>query len=146
MVAPESRLSPEDDALSMPRAEVRQRSLTGIFFLTCSGFINLVVGFVASLVFARLLSPADFGVVAIGSTALLLGNALADGGLGAGLVRRPKPPTRAELRTMNGIQLTLALAVCLPAAGIALGFGRTGAVTALMVLRFRSPRCRGPAG
>ena len=40
----------------MPRAEVRQRSLTGIFFLTCSSFINLVVGFVASLVFARLLT------------------------------------------------------------------------------------------
>ena len=29
----------------MPRAEVRQRSLTGIFFLTFSSFINLVVGF-----------------------------------------------------------------------------------------------------
>ena len=73
MVAPESHLSPEDEALSMPRAEVRQRSLTGIFFLTCSSFINLVVGFVASLVLARLLTPADFGVVAVGLTAMLLG-------------------------------------------------------------------------
>jgi hypothetical protein len=73
MVAPESRSSLKDEALSMPRAEVRQRSLTGIFFLTCSGFINLVVGFGATLVFARLLMPADFGVVAVGSTALLLG-------------------------------------------------------------------------
>ena len=50
------------------------------------------------------------------------------------MIRRPEPPTRAELRTLNGIQLTLALALCLPAAAIALGFGRTGAVTALMVL------------
>ena len=128
----------------MPRAEVRQRSLTGIFFLTCSSFINLVVGFGASLVLARLLTPADFGVVALGSTALLLGDALADGGLGAGMVRRPEPPTRAELRTMNGIQLTLALAVCLPAAGIALGFGRTGAVTALMVLSLPITALQGP--
>jgi O-antigen/teichoic acid export membrane protein len=144
MVAPGSRLSPEDEALSMPRTEVRQRSLTGIFFVTCSGFINLVVGFGATLVFARLLMPADFGVIALGSTALLLGNALADGGLGAGLVRRPEAPTRAELRTMNGIQLALALAVCLPAAGIALGFGRTGAVTALMVLSLPITALQGP--
>jgi O-antigen/teichoic acid export membrane protein len=144
MVAPESRSSLKDEALSMPRAEVRQRSLTGIFFLTCSGFINLVVGFGATLVFARLLMPADFGVVAVGSTALLLGNALADGGLGAGLVRRPEAPTRAELRTMNGIQLTLALAVTVPAVAIALGFGRTGAVTALMVLSLPITVLQGP--
>ena len=80
-----------------------------------------------------MLTPSDFGVVAIGSTALLLAGALADGGLGAGMIRRPEPPTRAELRTMNGIQLALALAVCLPTVAIALGFGRTGAVTAIMI-------------
>ena len=144
MVAPESRLSPEDEASSMPRAEVRQRSLTGIVFLTGSSLINLVVGFGTSLVLARLLTPADFGVVALGLTAMLLGAAFADGGLGAAMVQRAEPPTRAELRTLNGIQLTLALAVCLPAAGIALGFGRTGAVTALMVLSLPITALQGP--
>ena len=49
------------------------------------------------------------------------------------MVRRPEPPTRGELRTLNGIQLTLALALCLPGMAIALGFGRTGAVTAVMI-------------
>ena len=129
-----SATSPHGDAFSLPRTELRTRSLRGVFFLTFSNFANLVVGFLASLVLARLLTPADFGVVAIGSTATLLAAALADGGLAAGMVRRPEPPTRAELRTLNGIQLTLALAVCLPAAALAMGFGRTGAVTALMVL------------
>ena len=144
MAAPESRLLPEDEALSMPRAEVRQRSLTGVFFLSFSSLINLVVGFAASLVLARLLAPADFGVVALGATAVLLGAAFADGGLGAAMVRRPEPPTHAELRTLNGIQLTLALAICLPAAVIALGFGRTGAVTALMVLSLPITALQGP--
>jgi O-antigen/teichoic acid export membrane protein len=127
-------LTPEDDAFSLPRAEVRRRSLSGIFFLTFSNFTNLIVGFVATLVLARLLTPEDFGVVAVGSTALLLAGALADGGLGAGMIRRPEPPTRAELKTMNGIQLVIALAFCIPAAAVALGFGRTGAVTALMII------------
>jgi len=49
------------------------------------------------------------------------------------MVRRAAPPTRQELRTLNGIQLVLALALCVPACVIALQFGRTGAVTALMV-------------
>jgi O-antigen/teichoic acid export membrane protein len=128
----------------MPRAEVRERSLSGIFLLSFSSLINLIVGFATSLVLARLLAPADFGVVALGATAVLLGTAFADGGLGAAMVRRPESPTRAELRTLNGIQLTLALAVCLPAAGIALGFGRTGAVTALMVLSLPITALQGP--
>lgn len=132
--APESSPPPQGDARSLPRSELKHRSLRGVFFLTVSNFGNLVIGFLASLVLARLLTPADFGVVAIGSTATMLGMALADGGLGAGMVRRPEPPTLAELRTLNGIQLTIALALSLPAAAIALQFGHTGAVTAVMVL------------
>jgi O-antigen/teichoic acid export membrane protein len=126
---------PEGDAHNLPRDEVRTRSLTGVFFLTFSSVINLVVGFGANLVLAWILLPKDFGIVAIGSTAMLIGGALADGGLGAGMVRRPEAPTRAELRTLNGIQLVLSLALCLPVAAVALAeFGHTGAVTALMII------------
>jgi O-antigen/teichoic acid export membrane protein len=129
---PGSGLVP-DEGLS--RDEVKHRSLAGVFFLTFSSVINLVVALGASLVLARLLTPEDFGVVAIGATAMLLGNALADGGLGAGMVQRPEPPTRAELRTINGLQFAIALVVCLPVAAVALaGFGRAGAITALMVM------------
>lgn len=130
--APEASAS--HDVLNLPREEVMRRSLSGIFFLTFGSFSNLLVGFVASLVFARLLTPEEFGVIAVGATATLLAGALADGGLGAGMIKRPAPPTRAELRTLNGIQLTLALALCLPAAAVALAFGRAGAVTAVMIL------------
>jgi O-antigen/teichoic acid export membrane protein len=125
--------SHESDVLGLPRAEVRRRSLAGVFYLTSQSFANLLIGFFASIALARMLTPSDFGVVAIGSTVTLIGGALADGGLGAGMIRRPQPPTIAELRTLNGIQLSMTLAVCLPAVVIALGFGRTGAVTAVMI-------------
>ena len=124
MSDPEAQGSPEaahqSDVLGLPRAEVRRRSLAGVFYLTSQNLANLLIGFFASLVLARMLTPNDFGVVAIGSTAILLAGALADGGLGAGMIRRPEPPTRAELRTLNGIQLTLILAICLPGIAIAL--------------------------
>jgi O-antigen/teichoic acid export membrane protein len=118
----------------MARSEVRRRSLAGVFYLTSSSFANLLIGFFASLVLARLLTPSDFGVVAIGLTVTLIASSLADGGLGAGMVRRPERPTRAELRTLNGIQLLLTLAVVLPTAAAALALGRVGAVTAIMIL------------
>jgi O-antigen/teichoic acid export membrane protein len=123
----------QSDVLGLPRAEVRRRSLAGVLYLTSQNLANLLIGFVASLVLARLLTPTDFGVVAIGSTLTLIAGALADGGLGAGMNRRPEPPTRAELRTLNGIQLTLILAFSIPALAVALDFGRTGAVTAIMI-------------
>jgi len=126
--------SPHGDAHSLSRSEVTKRSLSGVFFLTFSNVASMAIGFLASLVLARLLVPADFGTVAVGSTATLLGAAIADGGLGVGMVRRPKPPTRAELKTMNGIQLAISLALCVPTAAVALGFGQVGAVTALMVM------------
>jgi PST family polysaccharide transporter len=137
---PESDMATADtesesrDVFDLPRSEVRRRSLAGVFFLTSSNFANLVIGVLASLALARMLTPSDFGVVAIGSTAILIAGALADGGLGAGMIRRPEAPTRTELRTLNGIQLALALLVCVPAIIIALFFGRTGAVTALMIV------------
>ena len=126
--------SPHGDAHSLSRSEVAKRSLSGVFFLTFSNIGSMAIGFVASLVLARLLTPQDFGTVAVGATATLLGAAIADGGLGVGMVRRPTPPTRAELRTMSGIQLAIALALCVPTAAIALGFGHVGAVTALMIM------------
>jgi O-antigen/teichoic acid export membrane protein len=121
------------DSLDLSRAEIRERSLAGVFFVTASGAFNLFVGFVGNLLLARMLTPDDFGVVAIGLTATVLGNALADGGLGSGMIRRPEPPTKPELRTLNGIQLVIAVSIFLPVALIALGLGSAGAVTALMI-------------
>jgi O-antigen/teichoic acid export membrane protein len=123
-----------DGFYKLPHTEIRRRSLAGIFYITSSSVANLLIGFFASLALARLLTPKDFGVVAVGSTVTLLAGVLADGGLGAGMIRRKEPPTRAELRTINGIQLALTSAICLPGMAIALAFGRTGAVTALMIL------------
>ena len=61
-----------------------------------------------------MLTPHDFGVVAVGLTATLRGRA------GGGRDRKrhrqtPEPPERQELRTLSGIQLTLRFRICIPA-------------------------------
>lgn len=128
---------PEDsriDMFDLSRGEIRRRALTGVFFITSSSFANLVVGFGGNLALARMLTPHDFGVVAVGLTVMLLGSTLAEGGIGSGIIRRPEPPVRSELKTLSGIQLTIALSICVPAGLIALILGgRTGAITAVMV-------------
>jgi O-antigen/teichoic acid export membrane protein len=125
---------PRTDASELSRSEVRGRALSGVLFVTASGGVNLFIGFIGNLALARMLTPEDFGVVAVGLTATLLGTAISDGGLGAGMIRRHDPPSRAELRTLNGIQLVIAATIVAPVCLIAAGFGRTGVVTAIMIL------------
>ena len=52
------------DAFDLTRSQVRDRALAGVFFVTASGFANLVVGFVGNLLVARMLTPnAEFWTV-----------------------------------------------------------------------------------
>ena len=117
----------------LSRAEVRTRASAGIFFRTSSGILTLLIGFFGNLVLARLLTPKDFGIVAIGATVTLVASALADGGLASGLIRRADAPTRDELRTLSGIQLAFTLPISALGALLAAQFGTAGLVTAIML-------------
>lgn len=125
---PEQQHEPE-----LSRAEVRTRASAGIFFRTSSGVLTLLIGFFGNLVLARLLTPKDFGIIAIGATVTLVASALADGGLASGLIRRADPPTRDELRTLSGIQLAFTLPISALGALLAAQFGTAGLVTAIML-------------
>ena len=113
---------------------VKRRVTSGVFFIGSWGVLNLVVGFFGNLALARMLLPRDFGIVAIGATLMMFTTALADGGLGSGLIRREEPPTRRELRAALGLQLTLTGALAAVAAAVASSFGHSGLVVALMMI------------
>ena len=95
--------------------------------------MNLIVGFGGNLVLARLLTPRDFGIIAIGATLMLFTTSLADGGLGSGLIRRETEPNRRELKAALALQLALTLLLAGLAAGIGLLVEGAGLVVALMV-------------
>jgi O-antigen/teichoic acid export membrane protein len=120
-----------DDLL--PRRELNRRVSSGVFFIGAWGAVNLLVGFGGNIVLARMLVPADFGLVAIGATLMIFATTLSDGGLGSGLIRRAESPTPHELRAVLGLQLTLAGALALVTAAIASFFGSSGAVVAVMM-------------
>jgi O-antigen/teichoic acid export membrane protein len=120
-----------DDLL--PRAELNRRVSSGVFFIGAWGVINLLVGFGGNIVLARMLVPADFGLVAIGATLMIFATTLSDGGLGSGLIRRVESPTRQELKSVLALQLTFTAGLAVAVAVIASFFGSAGAVVAVMM-------------
>jgi O-antigen/teichoic acid export membrane protein len=117
---------------SLDRPDLRRRASAGVFVVATRGLVIALVGLVGTVVVARLLTPKDVGAVAIGLTLVLLVGVLSDGGLGAGLIRRPQPPSPDELQALTALQLTVAAGSAFAIGAVALRFGDTGRVAGLM--------------
>jgi O-antigen/teichoic acid export membrane protein len=126
-------IDPERGQHLLPREELKRRASAGVFIVGSRGLAILLLGFAGQVVLARLLTPADFGAVAIGLSFVMFVNLLADGGLGAGLIRRPEPPDRRELQALTALQVSVATGLALAAAAVAPLFGHVGWVTAVIV-------------
>ncbi len=126
--------------------EVRRRAAGGAAALGVRNAILLAAGVVANLVLARLLTPADFGLVALGQTLVLVGGYLSSGGIGIALVGRREAPARRELEAVLGIQLAAASALAVLFALATIPFGRDGAVVALMLATLPLSTLRLPQG
>jgi len=144
-------VTPEPDAVDAPVADetdsasaIRRRGATGAALLTVRAAAAQAVAFAGTLVLAHQLAPSEFGIVALGATIVTTGNFLADGGLGAALVRKSSAPTALELRTLLAVQLTVASAMAIVIVLIGIQAGEAGDVTALMaaslpLLALRAP-------
>lgn len=114
--------------------ELKRRAQAGIVMVAGRGALILLVSLGGQLVLARLLLPADFGAVAFGLTVVAFVSLFCDGGLGAGLIRRPQPPEREELQALTALQVSVASALTLAVGLAAPLLGRAGWITALIVL------------
>lgn len=126
---------------------IRDRAASGVVSV---GLRNLAVrglGLVGNIVLARLLTPADFGLIAFGLTITVLGSALTTGGLGASLVQRREDPARHDLGVALGFQLACGAALAAIVAAVALPYGgEAGLVAAVMVLALPIDAFRVPVG
>ncbi len=133
-----------DVVTEMTPDEVRRGAAGGAILEGIRGIGIRIVGVVASVILARLLLPEDFGLIAFAISVTFFASAIADSGLGAGLIGRKDPPTSEELACVVGFQLLAAGGFALIIALIALPLGRPGAVAAVMVaslplIAFRTP-------
>ncbi|MGI9184287.1 MAG: oligosaccharide flippase family protein [Solirubrobacteraceae bacterium] len=123
--------SPGGEA-ALTASDVRHRATSGAALLVGRGVAIRALGFVGTIVLARLLVPADFGAVAIGSAIVVFINLISDGGLGAALIRGDHAPSPRVFEELLGLQLTIAVAIAIIVSAAAPLFGRPGWVAAIM--------------
>jgi O-antigen/teichoic acid export membrane protein len=145
--ADEDRAADEDIAAhdQLTPGEVRRRAVTGAMVDGFRAIGVKLVAVVGALVTARLLTPYDFGLVAIGTTVLAFGSVLEDGGVGAALIRRPEPPTKAELQALVAFQFGMDLILVAGLVLAMLPFGLVGRVTSVIALALPLGAFRAPA-
>lgn len=127
------------------QGEIRSRALRGVVSVAFRGVGIRLLGLLGYLVTARLLTPKDFGVAALGLSITATAHFIADAGIGAALLRSPDPPDRRTYAAVVGLQVTvLGAAAALCVAWAVLTGSRTAIVTAIFVssvplLSFRLP-------
>ena len=127
-----SAVASDDDYAPLSPDEVRNRAKRGATVLVARGVALRAAGFVGNVALARLLTPADFGTVAIGAALTVFISYLSDGGLGTALIRGDHKPTRAALEQLLGLQLSIVIALNAIVFASAPLIGRPGWVAAVM--------------
>ena len=74
----------------MQKTSLKSKSIHAFFWDLSGSFANQGVGFVISIILARLLAPAEFGLIAMISVIFSFSVTLMDVGLGAALIQRKR--------------------------------------------------------
>ena len=70
---------------------LRKQTLTAIFWSSTQTFGTQSVSFVTSIILARLLLPEEFGLIAMITIFMSIGDCLLNAGLGESLIRTKNP-------------------------------------------------------
>ncbi len=115
---------------SLRPQDVVARAVHGAVSLGGGQVAAQILNIGGAILLARLLTPAEFGLVAIFTFFLAFLTAAGDLGLGMSLVRRPAEPSDADYRAVSSFQqaaaLAVALAACLATPWVVRAYGLTG--------------------
>ncbi|MBX4959175.1 lipopolysaccharide biosynthesis protein [Rhizobium lentis] len=97
-------------------SSVSQRTATASIWTISGKFLARLIDFVSLLILARLLSPADFGLVAIATSVLVIVEAILDLPLTQALMRQPSPSgemfsTAFTLSLLRGLAISLLMMI-----------------------------------
>ncbi|MEK7159982.1 MAG: oligosaccharide flippase family protein [Patescibacteria group bacterium] len=88
-------------------AQIKKRSIRGIFALTSRTFLIQVVGFLATFILTIYLTPETFGIFFVVSAAIAFLSYFSDIGLAAALIQKKSEITNDDLKTTFTIQQIL---------------------------------------
>jgi teichuronic acid exporter len=107
-----------DNQGALAHGELRRRARMGVVLLILRTVAQQLITLCGTVVLARVLDPADFGVYAIAQFAMSFFAMFGDAGLGAALIQKREAPTQRELSGVFYLQIGFALIVML-----VVGFG-----------------------
>lgn len=90
--------------------ELKQRVFKGAVWLTVERFVSQSIDFVLGMVLARLLTPSDYGTVALTTIFFVVARSLADCGLGTALIQK-KDADDLDFNSVFYASIALALLV-----------------------------------
>src|SRR5690606_29896049 len=70
---------------------LRHKAISGIIWTFSQQFGTQFINFIIQIILARILMPADFGVIAILTVFIAIGSSMMDSGLTLSLIRTEKP-------------------------------------------------------
>lgn len=119
------------------RANVGELAARGSIWATGSNLVGRLIAFITTMVMARLLSPSDFGVVAIGLICIGLLDAFRNLGVGEALIYRQRPgdtDSNTAFWIAVGVGMCLCLLALLVSPQAANFFGNPEAASVIAVL------------
>ncbi|HNT28815.1 MAG TPA: oligosaccharide flippase family protein, partial [bacterium] len=93
----------------MTDPSLKEKTVTGATWVAVEKWGQQAVQFVITVLIARILSPADYGIIGILLVFLMLSNVLIDSGFGAALVRKQEA-TDADYATVFYLNLIVSVA------------------------------------
>src|SRR6516165_6541849 len=128
-----STISPQLDALSTEHlhADLKRRSLRGVSVTLTSQSTQFLLQLISTVVLARLLTPADFGLVAMVTAITGMGQAFADLGLSEATIQRQEIK-HDQVSTLFWINVAIGLGLTLV----------TAALSPVLAWFYREPRLK----
>lgn len=92
----------------MPQNSIKNKTVTGISWSAADVFLSQGVTFIVGIVLARLLTPAEYGLIGICSIFIMIFNGIIDSGFSAALIRKIDA-TRDDYNTMFIVNMALSV-------------------------------------
>lgn len=86
----------------MSNSLLKERTIKGVAWSALQKYSTTVIGFISSIILARLLSPDDYGIIGMLAIFMSLAEVFIDAGFGSALIQKKESDTR---RLFNSILL-----------------------------------------
>ena len=120
---------------------IERQAISGLKWTAASKFVSQAIAWVVTLVVVRLLSPADYGLMAMAMVVMAVSSEIAELGLGASIVRA-RTLSQDELAQIGGLVIMLnvgigiLVAACAPLVALVFHESRLTLLTQVLSLQF----------